>query len=50
MNKTHWISVIINLAEEEKLKMLVDMSFGLTDVKHSEPKKLRNHAALSDNK
>lgn len=52
MNKTHWISVIINLAEEEKLKMLVDMSFGLTDVrrKYNEPKNRRNQAALSDNK
>ncbi len=30
MNKEHWISVLINGVEEEKLKILVDISYGLT--------------------
>ncbi len=31
MNKTHWLSVYIDKADENKLKMLVDISFELTD-------------------
>lgn len=30
MNKTHWISVVIDSADENILKMLLDESFGLT--------------------
>lgn len=30
MNKTHWITVIIGAADENKLKMLLDVSFELT--------------------
>lgn len=30
MNKTHWISVLLGKADEEKLKMLLDISFFLT--------------------
>ena len=48
MNKTHWISVIIDFAEEEKLKMLVDMSFELTDVRRSESEKRRSRATFSE--
>ena len=33
MNKTHWLSVYIDKADENKLKMLVDISFELTDTK-----------------
>lgn len=49
MNKTHWISVVIDFAEEEKLKMLVDMSFELTDVKKSPATKQRE-TTNTDNK
>ena len=30
MNKAHWITVIIDAADENKLKMLLDVSFELT--------------------
>ncbi len=30
MNKTHWITVIIDAADENKLKMLLDVNFELT--------------------
>jgi len=49
MNKTHWISVIVDFAEEEKLKMLVDMSFELTDAKKSSVAK-RRKTTNTDNK
>ena len=49
MNKTHWISVVIDFAEEEKLKMLVDMSFELTDAKKS-PVAKRRKTTRTDNK
>ena len=49
MNKTHWISVIVDFAEEEKLKMLVDMSFELTDAKKS-PMAKRRKTTNTDNK
>lgn len=49
MNKTHWISVIVDFTEEEKLKMLVDMSFELTDAKKS-PVAKRRKTTNTDNK
>lgn len=39
MNKTHWLSVCIDKADENKLKMLVDISFELTDVKRGKRQK-----------
>ncbi len=30
MNKTHWISIILEEAEEKDVKLLIDMSFDLT--------------------
>lgn len=38
MNKTHWLSVYIDKTDENKLKMLVDISFSLTDEKRERRK------------
>ncbi len=39
MNKANWISVVLSLADEEEIKMLVDMSYSLTMPKIKKIKK-----------
>lgn len=39
MNKANWISVVLSLANEEEIKMLVDMSYSLTMPKIKKTKK-----------
>lgn len=39
MNKANWISVVLSLADEEEIKMLVDMSYSLTMPKIKKTKK-----------